>query len=74
MRQHPAELSEQETEEILIRYDKMQAIITCLVEEAAEQAKELTNVELESEEEDYLEEGWSEVFEKTAMMGKASQQ
>ena len=59
-RQHPAKLSEQETEEILIGHDKMQAIIACLVEEAAEQAKELTNVELESEEEDYLEEEWSE--------------
>ena len=73
-RPHPAELSDQETEEILIGHDKMQAIIACLVEEVVEQAKELTNVELESEEEDYVEEEWSEVVEGTAMTGKASQQ
>ena len=40
-----------------------------MVEEAVEQAKELTNVELESEEEDYL-----EVVEMLAVVGKASQQ
>ena len=35
-RLHPAELSEQETEEILIGHDQMQAIIARLVEEVAE--------------------------------------
>ena len=44
----------------MIGHDKIQAIIARLVEEVAEQAKELTNVQLESEEEDYLEEEWSE--------------
>ena len=47
----------------------MQAIIARLVEEAAEQAKELTNMELESEEEDY-----PEVVEMLAVAGKAGQQ
>ena len=51
----------------------MQAIIAHLVEEAAEQAKELTNVELESEEEDYPEVEWPEVVERLAVTGKVSQ-
>ena len=70
-KQHPMELLECEKEEILIGQDKMQAIIAHLVEDTVEQAKELTNVKLvsnqelpqdkelakENEEEIYLEEG-----------------
>ena len=81
-KQYPEELSEREKEEILIGQDKMQNIIARLVEEAAEQARELTNVELESDEElepfeddneDEVEDEWG-AAEEAEVAGKVSQQ